>query len=340
MRRILCAAMAAIILISLAACGEEPPRQDSTAAATEAVTEATVMTEQPTDTPAKGDHDVLSLEFINTFDKKPAIEEQSVYEKGGLTIKAKEIRYDTVNGAQIMLGVRNDSGKELLIQNNYTVVNGFMIKPEIEIKIAPRKKAEMPISLPYLSLALADIHSLREMMLSLRIMDSKTFEVVDTTDAVKLSLKGTIKQTAEYDATGKVAYNDKGVKIILQGVKRDTLFNCDSVVKVYMENNTNRTVAVQNKKLTVNGYDITATMTTMLLPGKRAVDVIELFDSELDEHGVTSLDSVDVAFEINDYEKWETVAATKSVSVELPTAPPTESHTDETMIETTADTTE
>lgn len=337
MRRFLCCALAAVMLVSLAACGGEPQPTDSTEKATAAATEPTPNTEKPTEKAVKGNHDVLSLDFIQTFDQKPAIKGQSFYKKDGLAIAAKSLRYDTVKGPQIILSIRNDTDKELLIQNNYTVVNDFMIKPELDVKIAPGKKAETAMSLPYLALAMADIHSLFELEFSLRILDSKTYEVVGTTEAVSLELTGVTEQKDDYDESGQVAYDDNGVKVIVQGVKKDTLFDSRCVLTVYMVNDTDKTISVQNKTLTVNGYDITAAMETVILAGRRAVDKIELFDSELDEYGIADPDSINVDFEINDYEVWKTIASTDTLSVEIATEAPTEAPTDPAQTEAQTD---
>lgn len=332
MQRILCFALALVMILSLAACGEDNKQKtddDVTAApAAETIAVTDAVTEPATDLPTVGSHDVISLDFINTFDTKPSIDEQLVYEKDGVTIKATAVRYDTVSGPQIMLSVKNDGDKEILLQNDHTAVNGFMMKPEIDVKVAPRKKAEIPMSLPYLGLAMAGIRSLREVEFSLRVLDSKTFAVLDTTPTFSLALKDTDDAQPAFEEEGQIAYDAKGVKVLLKGVRHDTLFDSESVLLVYMENNTERTISVGNAKLTVNGYDITTAMQTLLLPGKRAVDKIELFDKELEEYGISSLDSVKVSFEVYDYEDWKEIAVTGTISVELPTEAPTEEPTE------------
>lgn len=326
MRRLLSFALAAMLLISLAACGEENHKEtvsEETAAITESATETAVPTEEQT----KGNHEVISLSFIKTFDQNPSIEEQTVYEKGNLSITAKSIRYDTVHGPQIMLAINNKTENDLLIQNDYTSVNGFMMKPEIDIKVSAGKKTESPMSLPYLNLAMAGIDSLSEVKFSLRILDSKTFSVVDTTEPVSLKLLNIAKEKAAFDTSGQIAYNSDGVKIILQGLKKDTLFESENMLMVYMENHTNKIASIKNNKLTVNGYDLTVSMNTAILPGMKAVDKIELYDQDLEEYGISAIDAVKASFEIYDYERWKLIAKSEIVSVELPTQAPTEDAT-------------
>ena len=320
MQRILCFALAALMLISLAACSEKKP--EATEAATESATQKETETEkptaEPTEKPTTGRHEVISLDFINNFDKTASVEEQEIYHKNDVAIVAKKLVYDTVSGPQIVLSIKNDTDKTLLIQNAYTAVNGFMMKPVVDITAKPGKTVEQPMSLPYLGLAMAGIHSLREIEFSLRILDGKTYSVIDTTPGVQFDLTGGAKEEPPFDESGQVVYNGKQAKIVLKGVKSDTLFDCTNVVEVYMENKSDKMIGVCNKKLTVNGYEITTTMETSILPGKRAVDVIELYDNELEEYGVTTLDTVDVAFDINDYETWDTLASTDLIAVEMP----------------------
>ncbi len=330
MRRGVCFVLAAIMVLSLVACGkdtQEPTKENTEATEqTTQVTEATQATETVTEEPTSskettGIHDIISLDFINTFDRNPAMEEpQTVYQKDGLTVTAKSLKYDTVYGPQILLTVKNDGVQEILLQNAYTAVNGFMIKPEIDVKIPPRKKLDTQISLPYMQLAMADIHSLKEVVISLRILDSKTFAVLDTTEPLSLKLTGTGKEEQTADESGQLVYDDKGVKLILKGIKHDTLFENESALLVYMVNDTDKTVSVGNNKLTVNGYDITTTMLTVLLPHTCAVDKIDLFDKELEEYGISSLDSVKVSFDINDDETWKNIAQTDMIAVDTKTA--------------------
>lgn len=318
MQRLLGLALAVMMLLSLAACSEEK-QQETESAETAAITESAAKTDEPTDEPTKGSHEVISLNFIKTFDRNPTIDEQKVYEKDGLIITAKSVKYDTVHGPQVMLEVNNGTDKEVRVQNEYTTVNGFMIKPELDIKAPAGKKTEAPMSLPYLNLAMADIHSLYEVDFSLRILDSKTFSVIDTTDTVKLNLKNTAADYPAFNTKGDIAYDSDGVKVILQGIKQDTLFESRYVLMVYMENNTQKTVSVKNNKLSVNGYDITVSMNTAVLPGAKAVDKIEIFDQDLEEYGVTTIDSVSVSFEVYDYEAWKPIAKSSLVPVEVPT---------------------
>ena len=328
MRRFLCFAIAAMLMLSLAACTEEPVKPTTEPDTTAAITESAVSTAAPTEEETIGSHEVLSLTFINTFDQNPSIEEQSIYEKDGVSVKATAIRYDTVHGPQIVFSVKNDTENDLLIQNRYTTVNGFMMKPEINAKIPKKKTTECEMSLPYIDLAMADIHSLNTVEFSLRLLDSKTYQELDVTDIVKLKLQNTSGPQAAYDVSGQTAYDKDGVKVVLQGIKKDTLFESSCVLMVYMENHTGRTVCIKNKKLTVNGYDITTSMTSTILPDQRAVDKIELYDQDLEEYGITTIDSVKVSFEIYDYEDWKLIADSKDVSAEIPTEPATEAPTE------------
>lgn len=330
MRRLLSVALAAMLLLSLAACGEEN-RKETENEETAAITEPATATDVPTEEQTKGNHEVISLNFIKTFDRKPSIEEQTVYERENLSITAKSIVYDTVHGPQIMLAVNNKTDKDLLIQNDYTSVNGFMIKPEIDVKVAAGKKTEAPMSLPYLNLAMAGIDSLSEVKFSLRILDSKTFSVVDTTEPLSLKLLNTAKEKAAFDTSGQTAYDSNGVKIILLGLKKDTLFESENVVMVYMENHTNKIASIKNSKLTVNGYELTVSMNTVILPGLKAVDKIELYDQDMEEFGITAIDAVNASFEIYDYEAWKLIAKSETVPVEIPTEAPTETPTSPTQ---------
>lgn len=317
MRRVLCLMLAMTMLLALAACGDNTKTTDEET--TPQKTEAVSKTEEPTELSAAGKHEIISLDFIRTFDKKPSMDEQVIYDKGDITVTATGIRYDTVSGPQVLLSVKNGAENDVLIQNGRTAVNGFMIEPEINITVPAGKTIEAPMSLPYLALALADIHSIYELEFWLQILDSLSYALIDSTDVVKPVLTDTAKEKHTYQESGKVAYDDKGVRIVMEGVKQDTLFDNRFVIPVYMVNDSDKTVSILNIKLVVNGYEITHAMHTVVLPGKKAVDVIELFDNELDENCIAVIDSVEAAFNINDYEEWTLIAETPLVSLDLET---------------------
>ena len=317
MRRILCLLIAAVIVLSLSACKKNNKKGDSgeTATGDEISTGSSGDT---TDETTNAGHEVFNIDFIEEFDQSPVMDgEQIIYDREDVTITATELKYNPADGPQIQLTIKNRSETDLRIQSEYAVVNGYMIRPDVDIDAPHRKTVKKPMTLSYLSLAMAGIDTLREVRFSLRLIDAETSGLFDVTDMIALDLDDSADDDQIFNEEGQTAFDDKGVKIVLKGVKNDNSFDSERVLLVYMYNGTGKTISVGNNRLSVNGYSITHTMQTILLPGTHAVDYIELFDVECDAKGIDTVETVDVSFRIFEYDEWKLLAETDKIPLQM-----------------------
>jgi hypothetical protein len=308
-KRIICLLLAAIMITALAACGgtaaTEPTADASTDAPTDMPTEEETVAEEPG-----------MMAFIEGFDTEPAIAEQIILDAADVKVTAQSLTYDPINGPSINLAVENGSEKDILIQCDNVAVNGYMVAVDFSVEVNAGKKAESAISLPYPALALANVSSVARVEFSLRVIAQTSFDKVADSGAIVLdtTCEG-VRPTEE--VSGQIAYNAKGIKIILLGIDDSRRFADGTAMTVYVENGTDKTISVQTAEIKVNGYDFTSAMTTAVLPGKRAVDIVTFFDMDMQEYGVGEIDSVEMSFKILDATAWEPIAETGLIVVDL-----------------------
>ncbi len=318
MKRIICLALCALAALLACACGNT---KDSTP--TQAPQEETQAQQTPDSVPPTEDGNSLSLKkFINSFDKKPTVAEQKkLYDDENLTVSVKGIDYAAVSGPQLQLNIQNKSNKEIVAQSPYSIVNGYMITPELNGKIDAAKSADCSLTLPYFKLAISSINSVKKVEFAIRLVDAKSYNPIATTDLITVETSAKKDEEVECDESGQVAYDKDDIKIIFKGVNTDRAYSDGAELMVYMYNGTDQKIAVRAKDVVVNGYTMTSAMNSTILPDKRAVDVVTFYKLDMEEHDIEDIDSIKVSFTIKDADNWETIDSTDMISVTLPEKP-------------------
>ena len=97
---------------------------------------------------------------------------------------------------------------------------------------------------------------------------------------------------------GQELYNQDGIRIVGRYVDEDDIWGTGIVL--YLENKTDKNVVIQCDDMSINGYMVTPYFSSTVYAGKMAVDEITILQSDLDENGITSVDDVQLVFNISD----------------------------------------
>ena len=313
MKRIICLALCVLMAVFACACGND--KTEPTQAQTEAATEtASADSITPTESSVKAG----LKSFISSFDTTAAVEDKTVYEKTDFSVTLHKIDYSAAIGPQLKLTFKNNYNKDIVVQPSYTVVNGYMISPEMEdVTVAKGKSADGTLSLPYFNLAISNITCLQQIQFSLKIVEKGNYNPIDKTDLITVDTSKASDKETVCDESGQIAYDQDGVKIVLKGVNTDRAYSDGAELIVYMCNDTEQNIAIQTKNVTVNGYVMTSAMNRSILSGKKAVDVVPFYALDMEEYDIESIDSVTVSFVIKDADTWETIDSTDSINVDL-----------------------
>ena len=322
MKRILCLALCAIMAVLVCACDSDTKPTTATQAETTAATKDSTPS-SATESPNTG-----LMAFMESFNDNPTVGDKLIYNDDKITVNVHGINYAVTAGPELHLVIDNHLDKDITVQAPYCVINGFMMTPEFSVDVPAGKSSTGNLCLRYSNLAYADITCITDIGFALRIVETNSFNPIFTTDQITIKTSAANGKKPEYDESGQVAYDDNDIKIVFKEPLKKYRSSGESspvytsegnpTLLVYIYNGTDRSIAVQTNDVTVNGYDVTSVMNRTVLPGKRAVDTVTLYQMDLDEHGIDTIDSIKVSFEIKNAETWQTVCTTDMISVELP----------------------
>ena len=308
LKRIICLLIASAVAFVCASCSGAEPAQPVTQAVTDAPTEAA--------TPDEDDRLAL-VDFIKTFDKDAQLVDEWTHDEDGVRLSVDGIEYDPINGPAILFSAENAKDKEITIRTDSVAVNGYMMTSAMSMSVPASGKDSTEMFIPYTALALADIDRIAELELSFRITEADNNDKYDSIAPIVLRTSAADGYEPEYVESGQLAYDSWDVRIILKGIDSSRAYSEGEALIVYMVNDSDKAVTVQADKLTVNGYEFTSAMNTFILPGKRAVDTLTIYDMDMEEYGVEQIDSVELSFKLIDESEWKALASTGTISVEL-----------------------
>lgn len=160
MKKILCTAMAAVMILTLAACGSTGSNETDTlsteGSTTQATTEAT-----------EGSVDTAVFEELTLVDNENA------------TVKITAIDADNFWGYTLKVFLENKTDKELMFTVESVSVNGFMCDPFWAVSVAPGKKANDEISFSESDFEDNGIETVDEIVFTLRVFDSEDWMADD-----------------------------------------------------------------------------------------------------------------------------------------------------------------
>ena len=265
-------------------------------------TEAPTATPEPTPEP---EPEVKTL----------SVEESVVYDKDDVKVTVTGISADGFMGPELNLLVENNSEKNIIVKADYCVVNNYMVYPAMSISAASGKKANDSMTIMRSDLELADIDEIGELDFSLVIIDEETFHRIDESDeiAVKTSLYDDMEIEAQDE--GKEVYNADGIRIVAKYLREDTFWGAGMVL--YIENNSDSDIIVQQDDFSVNGFMVSAMMSETVKAGRMDMAEIAIFDSDLEENNIEKIEDMELVFSIIDPETFYTIYTSDVVEIKV-----------------------
>lgn len=304
MKRILAFTIAAILTLSLVACG------GSSGGTVEKPSDVTTGNATSGDSGVSGENKQIE----QPKEQKTAINETILVDEAGVKITAKSLDTDALFGAELNLLIENDSGKDLTFQCRNASVNGYMVETMMSVDVVDGKKANDEITFMSSDLKLCDISTIADMEFSFHIFTTEGWDTF--LDTPLIQLKTSASDTYEYvfDDSGDSAYDGNGVKVVIKGLAEDSSIFGPSII-VYIENNSDKNITVQTRDVSINGFMVDAIFSSDVVINKRAVDDITFMSSELEENEITSIENVELSFHIFDTDSWDTLVDTDVITI-------------------------
>lgn len=240
-----------------------------------------------------------------------SIEEQVLWEVNDVTLTATEIKEDSIWGTGIKILAENNSDKDVSFYCDAIIVNDYMISDLASIKVTAGNKANETIYLLSSDLEAAGIDKIGKIEMYMHMSDPETYERIETSECITIKTSLFDEIDTEADTSGTVLLEQDGVKIIGKYVDEDSFWGAAALL--YIENNTDKNITVRTDNVAVNGFMITSFGSQNVYAGKKAFTTVDFLSSSLEENNITSVDTVEMEFEVLD-EDYNHIIETDKIS--------------------------
>ena len=161
--------------------------------------------------------------------------------------------------------------------------------------VASGKKANDCITFVSSDFEKSGIEDIADIEFSFHIFDSESWD--DYLDTDIIHIKTSISENYEYNFNhiGELVYEGNDVRIILKDLIEDGFLGPS--IELYIENNSDKNITVQTRDVSINGFMVTAMLSSDITPGKRIVDEISFMSSELEENDIQKVEDVELIFD-------------------------------------------
>lgn len=240
------------------------------------------------------------------------IDEQVLVDQDGIVVTATEYVTDSTWGDGIKLLLENNSDKDVTVGCNALIVNDYMITDLFSSEIAAGKKSNETLYFSSTQLKAAGIESIGKIEIYFHIYDSSTYDTVFDSECV-------VVQTSEYanmdtmpNDAGTDLYNQDGIRIVGKTVDENSFWG--TAILLYLENNSGKNVGISVDDMSINGFMTSPFFSTTVYDGKKSIDVITVFSSDLEENGIEAIEEVELKFHIYDADSYSTIADSEPIT--------------------------
>ena len=242
---------------------------------------------------------------------KVTIDEQVLIDEAGLVITAKEYVTDSIWGDGIKLLIENNSEKDYTVGCEALIVNDYMISDLFVSTVAAGKKANETMYLSSTELQAAGIDNVGKVEMYFQAYDSEwNYALKDAYAEIQTSEYANIDTTPN-DA-GAELYNDNGIRIVGKTVDENSFWGTS--ILLYCENNSGKNVGISVDDMSINGFMMSPFFSTTVYDGKKAIDNVTIFSSDLESNGITEIEEVELKFHIYDADSYMGIVDTDPIT--------------------------
>ncbi len=241
----------------------------------------------------------------------PTITETVLVDQDGLKITALELAEDPIWGIELKLLIENNSNQNMNIQCQSLVINNYMMTDLFSASVAAGKKSNEAVTFYSSSLEAAGIETIAEIDVSFYVFDDNYMTLFDTAEIqLPTSAYGTVEQAPMDD--GKELLNQNGIRIVGRYVEENSFWGAG--VLLYMENNSGQDVMIQCDNMSINGYMVTPYFSSTVNNGRMSMDEISILSTDLEDNGITSIETIELTFQVIDPSTFQTILETGPIT--------------------------
>ncbi len=297
-----------ISLIMVMAMGSSSDSKKEVVPVDEVKTEVLQETESDT---IKTENQVNTATNVTANSEKITIDEQIIVDKDGLVITAVEYTTDSIWGDGIKLLIENNTDKDYHVGCDALIVNDYMITDLFYSEIAAGKKANEVMYLSSSGLKAAGIDTVGKIEMYFHAYDSDWDYIFKNVYAeVKTSQYDNMDM--QPDDAGMELYNDNGIRIVGKTVDEYSFWG--TAILLYCENNSGKNVSIHVDDMSINGYMMSPFFYAEVYDGKKAIDDITIFSSDLENNNITEIEEVELKFRIVNSDTYDKIDETSPIS--------------------------
>jgi len=247
--------------------------------------------------------------------EKTTIEQQVLVDRDGLKITAMEFVEDSIWGEGIKVLLENTSQKDLGVNCKAVIVNDYMISDLFSSTIAAGKKANETIHLSSSGLEAAGITNIGKIELYFHVYDSDTYDGIFDADPVTIQTSAFESMDSQAENTGNVLFEKDGIKIVGKYVEEDSFWG--TAVLLYIENATDKNLTFSCEDMSINGFMVDPVFYAEVYAGKKAVEEITIFSTDLEENNISAIEELEVKFRVYNTESYDTVVETDPITINV-----------------------
>lgn len=240
------------------------------------------------------------------------IDEQVLIDKNGIKITATEYVTDSIWGDGIKLLIENNTNATYTVGCDALIVNDYMISDLFASEIAAGKKANETMYLSSTALNAAGIETVGKVEMYFHAYTSDNWDYIFKNEYSEIHTSDYDNMDTTPNDTGMELYNENGIKIVGKAVDENSFWG--TAILLYIENNSGKNVGVSVDDMSINGFMISPFFSTTCYDGKKAIDDITIFSSDLENNGIKSIEEAELKFHIYNADTYDTIDDSDSIT--------------------------
>lgn len=115
------------------------------------------------------------------------------------------------------------------------------------------------------------------------------------------------------EVSEQVVFDKNDVKVTVKGIADDGFFGPE--LELLLENNSSKSIVVQSRDSSINGFMISSILSSTIAPGKKINDTITFMSSDLDECGIEYIKDIEFYLEVMDADSYNTLASSEVIKI-------------------------
>jgi hypothetical protein len=218
------------------------------------------------------------------------VTERLLFDQERVKVTLLSLEVSSRGRTELNLLIENDSDDSITVQVRDVSVNGLMFRSTIfSSNVTSGHKRNDSISFQSQGFERNGITEIGTIELSFRVINNNNRDHSFNTDLIVINTSAVNDVVQTLPQPREVLFEQDGISVSYLGLSKER----SSIDVVFLiTNDSEKDITVQARDESVNGFMISGTMSSDILPGKASIDTLSFSDRRLGENGISSLDEI------------------------------------------------